>query len=104
MNNFTVNDPAKTGQANLLAEPPCDCDGLVVTTFQKHIATIAHGIKMPRRVCVVARAVALGLVGAGFVNPINVRPEDRDECKRAALIVADAYEEIARGIRRRVGS
>ncbi len=52
--------------------------------------------------CNIGAAVALTLAAASLVNPANVKPDYRDDARRAARIVADTMERIAKGIRMRV--
>jgi hypothetical protein len=89
------------GQAALLDAPACDCDRDLMNYVTELAAVV--GMKAAALTeCNIGAAVALTLAAASLVNPANVKPDYRDDARRAARIVADTMERIAKGIRMRV--
>ena len=89
------------GQKPLLDGAACDCDPALMNIL------CAQSVKLAMMVaedtgCAIGPAVALSLAAASLVNPANARDESsRAYAVKAARVVADTMEKIAKGIRSR---
>jgi hypothetical protein len=89
------------GQAALLDGPPCDCSRDVCNTITEMASRLGMSGAEILDGCCIGPAVALTLAAASLVNPANVKPDYRDDARRAARVVAETMERIAKGIRLR---
>lgn len=90
------------GQRQLLTVAPCDCDTQEMQVVTRKVAEVGM-LTVDRHQCAIGPAVAIALAAASLVNPSNAAEGYREAANRAAHKVADALEEIARGIRARAG-
>jgi hypothetical protein len=89
------------GQKPLLDHPACDCDRELMNTLSSQAVSLAVMVAETTG-CTIGPAVALSLAAASLVNPANARDEEsRAYAVKAARVVADTLEKIARGIRAR---
>lgn len=91
------------GQRPLLDRPTCDCPAREVHPFTMRIVDLAMSALETGRLCPIAVGTSLALTAGSILNPANVTPETRAAAKKGALVVAEALETIARGMRQRAG-